>query len=287
MTTEDLGLEHFAVPFGGPREGTRGYRSQRQKDAAPRGTTPATGLDARRRRHGPARGARGHRAWPCSRSRTAPAWPWSSSRRSRPGTSPGSPTSAPPVTAVRRYGDLVQRRREALGVLEAHWGTALAGFAGRGRPAPGRRAEPRPRRRTSRGSVPASHLSRYPGDGTHLRAFTQTDEVPGVRRPERRAADGHTATGSFTVTGSFPAVPAGVRAARRSSPLVLRGAIWITAASPGRGARRPGRRALRPQLLADIHLVHHPSHDDTRGAGRLGRVRELARAPGAHRRSCR
>lgn len=99
--------------------------------------------------------------------------------------------------AVKRYSDLVQLDPEPfVAVLETHWGTSLAGFPDDHRPAvsAGNGA-------TATGGYltigPAStgHLSRYPGDGTHLRAFTQTDEVPGVRRSAPPPAPPSPATG--------------------------------------------------------------------------------------------
>jgi len=159
------------------------------------------------------------------------------------------------LTAVRRFGDLVQADVEGLSAMvESHWGTAAAGFAGGGSPSPAANGAPTPYLTQS---VPTSHLSRYPGDGTHLRAFTQTDEVPGVRRSERPAGSGHNTNGSFTDTGSFPAVPARY-APPRAVPVILRGAIWVTVVLLAVALAGLGVEHYDPQLLADIHLVHHP-----------------------------
>ncbi len=159
------------------------------------------------------------------------------------------------LTAVRRYGDLVDADVEGLsGVVDQHWGTALAGFAGGGPPRPAGNGAATPYLTQS---VPTSHLSRYPGDGTHLRAFTQTDEVPGVRRSERTAVNGHTTNASFSDTGSFPAVPTAY-APPRAVPLILRGAIWVTVALLVVALAGLAVEHYDPQLLADIHLVHHP-----------------------------
>ncbi len=112
--------------------------------------------------------------------------------------------------------------------------------------------------------MPASHLSRYPGDGTHLRAFTQTDEVPGVRRAQPDAGTGAGGNGhgpdsasTFAVTGSFPA-HARAYTPPRSVSLLLRGAIWLTAALLAVALIGLAVEHYDPQLLADIHVVHHP-----------------------------
>ncbi len=158
------------------------------------------------------------------------------------------------LVAVRRFGDLVQADVEGLSaVVDQHWGTALAGFAGGGPPSPPANGAPATYLTQS---VPTGHLSRYPGEGTHLRAFTQTDEVPGVRRSERPTGNGHNANGSFTDTGSFPAVAAHY-APPRAVPLVLQGAIWVTVVLLVVALAGLGVEHYDPQLLADIHLVHH------------------------------
>ena len=117
-------------------------------------------------------------------------------------------------TAVRRYSDLVELDGDDFtSVIEDHWGTALAGFNDTGAAAgPMRPTGTAPRASTSTNRSSAGHLSRYPGDGTHLRAFTQTDEVPGVRRAELPAGNGHGDHGAMHATGAFPAVAPGVRA---------------------------------------------------------------------------
>lgn len=176
------------------------------------------------------------------------------------------------LTAVRRYGDLVDADVDRFsGVVEKHWGTTLAGFASGGSPGTASSNGDRTQSNYLTQSVSAGHLSRYPGDGTHLRAFTQTDEVPGVRRSQRPAANEHNGNGSFTVTGSFPGVPA-VYAPARRVPLVLRGAIWVTIALLVVALVGLGVQHYDPRLLADIHLVHHPqtTTPTTPGSGATG-----------------
>ncbi len=121
--------------------------------------------------------------------------------------------------------------------------------------------------------MPASHLSRYPGDGTHLRAFTQTDEVPGVRRAERAAANdaggnghGSDTVSTFAVTGSFPA-HSRPYTPPRSVSLLLRGAIWLTTALLVVALIGLAMEHYDPRLLADIHVVHHPTTTTTTTPG--------------------
>jgi hypothetical protein len=160
-------------------------------------------------------------------------------------------------TAVRRYSDLVEvDGDEFAGVVEKHWGTSLAGFDGAGAAGNGATNGDRTQSVYLTESASAGHLSRYPGDGTHLRAFTQTDEVPGVRRAELPAVNGHTDTGSFSATGAFPAVPP-VYAPPRAVPLILRGAIWVTVTVLAVALGALALQHYDPQLLADIHVVHH------------------------------
>jgi cytoskeletal protein RodZ len=166
------------------------------------------------------------------------------------------------VTAVRRYSDLVQVDLEPFdGVVERHWGTALAGFDGGGTKDNGPTTGNRAQSVYLTESVSAAHLSRYPGDGTHLRAFTQTDEVPGVRRSELPVSNGHNGHATFATTGSFPAVHTPY-APPRAVPLVLRGAIWVTVTLLAVAGGGLALQHYQPQLLADIHLVHH-SHTTT------------------------
>jgi hypothetical protein len=166
------------------------------------------------------------------------------------------------LTAVRRYSDLVQLDAEPFtSVVETQWGTSQAGFAGGGSASTGESNG------TATQSVylgaPASvgHLSRYPGDGTHLRAFTQTDEVPGVRRLPRPLAHADNGTGAFTDTGSFPALPTAFVPAPRV-PWILQGAIWLTVILLVVALAGLAVEHYQPQWLADIHLVHH-AHNAT------------------------
>lgn len=157
------------------------------------------------------------------------------------------------LTAVRRCSDLMQLDSEGFArVVEDHWSSSLGGSAtvgARGGEANGGR----PDGAYITEAVPTGHLSRYPGDGTHLRAFTQTAEVPGVRRTGVSAGNGHSHV-QFNDTGSFPATPARL-AFVRPAHVILRGAVWITATLLVVALVGLAVAHWEPQLLKDIHLV--------------------------------
>jgi hypothetical protein len=170
-------------------------------------------------------------------------------------------------TAVRRYSDLFEVDGDDFtAVVEKHWGTALAGFNGTGGAGANAANGDRTQSIYLNESAAAGHLSRYPGDGTHLRAFTQTDEVPGVRRAEHPAVNGHGDPRSMHVTGAFPAVPP-VYAPPRAVPLILRGAIWVTVTVLAVALGALALEHYDPQLLADIHVVHQVHTTIPVGAG--------------------
>ena len=162
------------------------------------------------------------------------------------------------ITAVRRYADLMELDVEHFTqVTEDHWGGSGAGAA---------RAAGGDARGTNGGrhqkvyatdSMSVGHLSRYPGDGTHLRAFTQTDEVPGVRRGMPPSENGHNGNAQWSITGSFPVTPAGLTYVR-PAPWLLRGAVWATASLLAVALLALAVQHYQPQWLADIHIVRHP-----------------------------
>ncbi len=131
------------------------------------------------------------------------------------------------LTAVRRFGDLVQADVEGLSAMvESRWGTAAAGFAGGGSPSPAANGAPTPYLTQS---VPTSHLSRYPGDGTHLRALHP--DRRGARRPALRAPCRQRPQHQ-RVLHRHGVVPGRARALRaRAVPVILRGAIWVRSCS--------------------------------------------------------
>ena len=158
------------------------------------------------------------------------------------------------LTAVRRYCDLVDLDVERFEhMVEEHWGDALAGFDPNGAPGTAARNGGRAQNTYITAAVPTGHLSRYPGDGTHLRAFTQTDEVPGVKRVVIPASNGHDALND---TGSFPAAPA-IYTGVRPAPLLLRVTMWLAATLLVIALGGLAVQHYQPQWLKDIHLVHH------------------------------
>ena len=209
------------------------------------GVTPGGGPRPHRRVALPARGARGGRAlaFPTGarlvvavRRRTAT---WSSSTR----------TDSPAVPKQwGRHRSLGPREVAPSGVERDHEcprASTCAGYAG-------------PR---------TGHLSRYPGDGTHLRAFTQTDEVPGVRGLEPLRDS--TATARSPAPVALPAVPGRVRGASGSH-----GSLRAACGSPPRllavGSPAWPSQHYHPKLLADIHLVHHGHTPEPVHAGVAG-----------------
>jgi hypothetical protein len=162
------------------------------------------------------------------------------------------------LTAVRRYADLMALDGDDFArVTEDHWGGSTTGSAGVGGLGAGATNGGRSPPVYATDSMSVGHLSRYPGDGTHLRAFTQTDEVPGVRRGELPRGNGSNGGGPWSITGSHPATPAGL-VYIRPAPLLLRGAVWFTAALLALALVALAVQHYQPQWLADIHLVRHP-----------------------------
>ena len=133
-------------------------------------------------------------------------------------------------------------------------------------------------------AVPMGHLSRYPGDGTHLRAFTQTDEVPGVKRVPVPAGSGHEANPELSDTGSFPAAP-GIYRGVRHAPLLLRFAMWFVAVLLAVALGGLAVQHYQPQWLEGAsalcapparvdrrHLRHLRHRGGVRRIGRIGRI---------------
>jgi hypothetical protein len=159
------------------------------------------------------------------------------------------------VTAIRRYADLVRLDGDHCArVVEQYWGSAPAGFGSRsnatdgtGSDAPGGGQE----------ATVTGHLRRFAGDDTHLRAFTQTAQVPGVRRNPAAAANGHERSAGLDATGTFPAVVGWAPEPR--APWLLRAAVWLSAFLLVVAGAGLAVHHWRPQWLKDIHLVrHHP-----------------------------
>ncbi len=180
--------------------------------------------------------------------------PWQQLEALEAGDLSRFPDQRSALTAVRRYSDLVGLEIEPFEqVVGEHWGTPLAGFDPDAAPVKGGNGA-QPRNTYITAAVPMGHLSRYPGDGTHLRAFTQTDEVPGVKRVPVPAGNGHVANPELNHTGSFPATPS-IYQGTRPAPLVLRAALWFTAAVLVVALGGLAVQHYQPQWLKDIHLV--------------------------------
>jgi hypothetical protein len=104
--------------------------------------------------------------------------------------------------------------------------------------------------------VAGVHLSRFPGDTGHLRAFTQTAQVPQVatRAPVRPSLPPGL---RFDSTDSIPVT----RRARRDlhpAPVALRVAVWTTVVLLVLSGAGIAVHHWRPAWLTKIHLVAGP-----------------------------
>jgi len=179
------------------------------------------------------------------------------------------------VTAVRRYADLMSLDSEGFSdVVRQSWGSWAAASPDTGA-RPGRRrrrSAPHQAVDTATGGAvgpSGGHLSRYPGDGSHLRAFTQTAEVPGVPRASFSAGTAADTHGDFSVTGVFPATTTW-RAPTRGTPLVLLGAIWCTLAVLVVALIGLAVHHWEPSWLTAIHVEHTVTTSTTSPAGAGG-----------------
>jgi hypothetical protein len=99
----------------------------------------------------------------------------------------------------------------------------------------------------------SGHLSRYPGDVSHLKAFTQTAQVPQVSA--RPAAAAALPPGlRFDTTDSVPVTWRGSRD-RGPAPLALQVAVWSTVLLLALGVAGLAVHHWRPAWLAKIHLL--------------------------------
>jgi hypothetical protein len=123
-------------------------------------------------------------------------------------------------------------------------------------------------------SVPvgSTHLSRYPGDSSHLLAFTQTAQVPQVgRAPTPRPA--RPPGLSFDSTDAIPITPHHTHHDPGPASLGLRVAVWTLVLLLVVGVAGLSVDHWRPGWLAKIHLVtsggtpathpHHPGRSVT------------------------
>jgi hypothetical protein len=111
-----------------------------------------------------------------------------------------------------------------------------------------------PQKQPGTGAVPAvaGHLSRYPGDASHLRAFTQTAQVPQVAA--RAAAPSLPPGLRFDSTDALPVTWRG-RRDPDPAPLALRVAVWTAVLLLVLGVAGMAVHHWRPAWLTDIHLV--------------------------------
>ena len=97
-----------------------------------------------------------------------------------------------------------------------------------------------------------AHLSRYPGDTSHLKAFTQTAQVPQVAagppvHPPCPPGLRFDTTDAIPVTSRVPPAQPG--------PVALRVAVWSTVLLLVLGVAGVAVHHWRPAWLAKIHLV--------------------------------
>lgn len=138
------------------------------------------------------------------------------------------------LAAVRRYADLLDLDATQLARdIDKQWSTAV-GAASPPTGAPGAAMPLRP----------------YMGDGPHLRAFTQTGQIPGLGGGGGNGFGGR----DMTRTGVFRAVPAG-RGYVRPAPLALRIAVWATAVLVVVGLIGLAVGHYQRQWLADVHII--------------------------------
>jgi hypothetical protein len=107
--------------------------------------------------------------------------------------------------------------------------------------------------------VKAGHTSRFPGDTSHLRAFTQTAEVPAVGT--RSVGTAVSEVLRFDRTDAVPVTTWRGPREPRPAPLVLRVAVWTTVVLLLVAGAGLAVHHWRPAWLAKIHLVAGPPAD--------------------------
>ncbi|HEY5250555.1 MAG TPA: RodZ domain-containing protein [Acidimicrobiales bacterium] len=191
------------------------------------------------------------------------------------------------LVAVRRFAEVVGLDGAAMmQIVGEQWRTvgesppsALVGVTTAPAPAPRRAAPapvviPAPVTSTVAAVGPAggsAHLSRFPGDTSHLKAFTQTAQVPQVGprpvHPTLPPGLRFDNTDSIPVTqryhDPFPA------------PIALQVAIWSTVLLLGLGVVGLAVHHWRPAWLAKIHLISSP------GGGGTGSTKPSSSSPTA------
>lgn len=181
------------------------------------------------------------------------------------------------AVALRRYSDMLHLDPAPLiAIAQDHWETqrapspvvaATGSVLTAAGPATGIAQAP-PQVVTGTG-----HLSRYPGDQSHLQAFTQTGPVPGLARPSAIRSQAAVAGGGAGDhhTGVYPAVPGlRIHELRPKPPLVLRMALWTIVVLLVVGVAGLAIHRWHPQWLKDLHVMrtpaaHHPATTATTG----------------------
>jgi hypothetical protein len=102
----------------------------------------------------------------------------------------------------------------------------------------------------SPGAGSNGHLSRFPGDRSHLLSFTQTAQVPGVRSVAPTNVNRYNDAGALLAGREFTYFPP-----TRPAPLALRAAVWLTAMLVVVGGIGLAAHHYDPQLLVSLHLV--------------------------------
>ena len=146
-----------------------------------------------------------------------------------------------------RYADLFGLDfAELAPAIEKHWPDEV--MAGARQESAGTKANSNTTASSSYG-----HLSRFPGDQSHLLSFSQTAQVPGVRaapigsRPSYDDGYAMLAGGNYAPYApySFP----------RPAPMGLRMAVWFTGMLVVLGGIGLAAHKWDPQLLTSLHLV--------------------------------
>ena len=187
----------------------------------------------------------------------------------------GFPDEKSARLAVRRCAEVVGLdATPLLQVVGDHWlsvgaGTSFSGLLVTTGPAPGA-ATAGPPTTAATGAVPVfppptAHLSRYPGDSTDLRAFTQTAPVPVVT--SRRSAPTLPPGLRFDTTDAHPAT---VRVAGGPdfTPLPLRVAVWSALLLVFLGVVGISIHHYRPSWLAPLHLAGSSAPPASAAGGR-------------------
>ncbi|HTT86320.1 MAG TPA: RodZ domain-containing protein [Acidimicrobiales bacterium] len=156
------------------------------------------------------------------------------------------------VVAVRRYAEtlgldsafMTQQVDRQWRHVAAGSGVDLAGLVSAARP---------PAAPEVSALVGAGHTSRYPGDTSHLQAFTQTAQVPRVgTRSVGNPAPRFDTTDAVPVTWRGPHEPP-------AAPLVLRVAVWATVVLLVLAGAGLSVDHWRPAWLAKINLASKPA----------------------------